>query len=98
MEPRERRRWLSERYALRCRHERVRVDLASLPRYGGIPSEWALRPLGYLRKGKSVGCNCRHSQHGNPKYGIGICCHALRPAVQERIASRRICRDWELEY
>lgn len=43
---------------------------------------------------KRRGCDCRHSQHGNPKYGHGCCNMSmdLRPAVRERVDGKRYCR------
>ena len=48
----------------------------------------------YFAKRKVLGCNCRGRTHGNPKYGAGLCHLGMRPAVEERIAGRRLCRHW----
>ena len=97
MEPRERRRWLSARYADRCRRVRIRIESSCAYYISEREWEnaWCLAPFGRLRKGKSVGCNCRHRAHGNPKFGVGICVHGdYRPVVVVRIAGRRLCHRW----
>jgi hypothetical protein len=101
MKKRERRRWLTDRSA---RHKQYIFCSCSWTYtvqgafVVGRPSEELVRYkplLGKLRKGKSIGCNCRHRSHGNPKYGAGICVHCdLRPAVVERIKGKRACRAW----
>jgi hypothetical protein len=99
MKTRERRRDRTWRKAQRAKREHRRV----VHRTGTMPgaqvaysecrcwqSEW------YLKKGKAVGCNCRHRRHGNPKVGNGICTRSMdwRPAVEARIAGKRFCKRW----
>jgi len=47
---------------------------------------------------KRKDCSCTTRPHGNPKYSNGSCYHSgdVRPAVKERIAGKKLCREWKL--
>jgi hypothetical protein len=87
---REDRRDRSWRYGVRARREWLRSFSYVWPDRVPQRTPW------YYEKRKSLGCNCRHREHGNPKYGIGICVHCVevRPAVRERIDGKRYCHRW----
>lgn len=99
MEKRERRRWLTERAARRKQYiyrTRCWIYTVGGRTINGPPSPELLEQLpllGRLRKGKSIGCNCRHRLHGQPKISGGSCYHLFRPAVLERARGRRFCQQ-----
>ena len=91
MEAREERRDRTWRYGARARREHLRV----------VHPDGALdcvceRSVWKFAKGKSLGCRCSTRKHGAPKVGTGVCGggYNYRPAVLERIASKRLCRAW----
>lgn len=74
-----------------CRTQREHLRIAHPDGAPGCTCE--LSPL-FFAKGKVLGCNCRGREAGNPKYGRGICCRTLRPAVAARIAWRKERFRW----
>jgi hypothetical protein len=92
MEKRERRRWLTDRYARRAAAEWGRTVNTPFEVFAWGYQE---KPLGKYRKWKSLGCPCSKKSHANPKYGWGICYACdIRPTVRCRIDSKRACREW----
>jgi hypothetical protein len=81
------------RYSLRAQRTHLRV----------VHPDGALdciceRSVWYFRKRKSLGCDCRGRRHGAPKLPGGMCYLSdgdYRPAVLERIASKRLARAWQ---
>lgn len=90
LKKREDRRDRSWRYGARARREHLRVVHPN-----GQPDCVCENSIWYFEKRKALGCNCRGRKHGQPKRGVGICCgFDLRPAVEERIAGRRLTHAW----
>ena len=57
------------------------------------------RPLGEFRKGKSIGCRCKHHSAGRPKV-VQSMCHGgngYHPCVRERIDGKRLAQAWSWE-
>jgi hypothetical protein len=88
LKKREDRRDRSWRAGRRAQREHLRVVHPN-----GEPDCVCANSVWYFEKRKALGCNCRGREHSNPKYSRGICGPSnLRPAVEERIAGRRLCR------